>query len=291
MYIIRILIAVILFFSFSSSDQLLSSEIKDNKAQEEPVVEANYLISPSDEVEIKIPGEDDLSSMYKVDNEGDILFPMIGRVKADESTTAQLADNIAYLLQKDYFKIKPAVSVQIKKFHKRKVIIYGEVNKPGPYELEEARNISLTELIALAGGPTDKACLNSAAVISPEKSGKSRVVKVRAGDVLDAREKDIILNPGDRVKIPSASVIVMGEVAKAGKYNFGDTSKMTLLGVISMAGGFTRIADINGVKVIRVDEFGNKKTMRVRVGNIYNGKEKDALLEPDDIVVVPESWF
>ena len=66
---------------------------------------------------------------------------------------------------------------------------------------------------------------------------------------------------------------------------------MTLLGAIALAGGFTKIAAINGVKVIRINEAGNKRTLLVNVNNIYNGKEKDITLEPNDIVVVPESWF
>ena len=258
---------------------------------EAEIPEADYLLSPYDEIEINVAGEDDLNGVYKINGEGYITFPILGKIKVDELTISQTESKITRLLEKNYFKIKVTVFIQVKKFHKRKAIVSGEVRNPGPYEFEEDKNLSLAELITLAGGPTEKACLNAATIIRPEGSSKSNTFKVRAGDVLDGKERDLILKPGDRVTIPRASVIIMGEVSKPGKYDFGDATKMTLLGAVSMAEGFTRIAAINGVRIIRIDELGNKKNILVKVNNIYKGKEKDVPLEPDDIIVVPESWF
>lgn len=260
-------------------------------AEEPSSPKEDYILSPYDEIEIKVAGEDDLTGVYKIDDEGSIIFPILGRINVKDMTVAQAEERIAKPLEKDYFKSKATVYIQVKKFHKRKVIISGEVRNPGPYEIEEDKGISLIDLITLAGGPTDKACLNSTTVIRPEGKAKGSTFKARAGDILNAKEKDIILKPGDRVNIPRASVIVMGEVSTPGKYDFGDANKMTLLGAVSMAGGFTRIADINGVRIIRINELGEKKNIRIRVSDIYKGKDKDATLEPDDIIVVPESWF
>ena len=269
----------------------LSVSAESIQQGEAEIPEAEYLLSPYDEIEINVAGEDDLTGIYKISGEDYITFPVLGKVKIDELTIGQAEEKIANLLEKDYFKTKVTVFIQVKKFHKRRVIISGEVRNPGPYELGEDKSLSLVDLIALAGGSTEKACLNAATVIRPEGKGRTITFRVRAGDILAGKEADIALKPGDRITIPRASVIVMGEVTKAGKYDFGDVSKMTLLGAISIAGGFTRIAAINDVRIIRVDELGNKKSILVRVNNIYKGKEKDVALEPDDIIVVPESWF
>ncbi len=251
----------------------------------------DYLLAPSDEIEIKVAGEEDLSGIYKIDNDGNITFPILGKVYASDMTLAQVEGKIAKQLEKDYFKTRVSLRAEVKKFHKRKVIISGEIARPGYYEFDEDKNMSLVELISLAGGPTEKACMNVATIMRPEGEGKTKTIKIRAGDIMEGKEKDIILDPGDRVKIPRANVIVMGEVVKPGTYGFGEANKMTLLSAISMAGGFTRIAAINSVKIIRMDEFGNKKKIKVNVANIYNGREKDVPLEPYDIIVVPESWF
>ncbi len=272
-------------------EEPLPREQREISSNSEEIPEADYLLSPYDEIDIKVAGEDDLTGVYRVTNEGDIIFPILGRVKIDGLTISQTENKIAKLLEKDYFKIKPTIYIQVKQFHRRKVVISGEIRSPGPYQFDEGKSLTLVELITLAGGPTDKACLNSTTILRLEGQGKISTFKVKANDIMEAKEKDMVLKTGDRVNIPRASVIVMGEVAKPGTYDFGDANKMTLLGAVSMAGGFTRIAAINDVKIIRVDELGNKKNIRIKVNNIYNGKEKDVSLEPDDIIVVPESWF
>lgn len=287
---VRILLIIAFLFALTALPIKKSIAAEIAPGQERP--KEDYLISPFDEVEIKIEGEDDLGGVYKVDNDGEIIFPILGKVKIDGLAFSQIEEKIEKLLEKDYFKTKVKAHAGIKKFHKRKVIISGEVNKPGPYEFDEDKNLSLIELIALAGGPTQKACMNATTIIRGlDGEGKTTTFKVRVGDIMEAKKKDIVLNPGDRVNIPSANVIVMGEVAKPGQYGFGDASEMTLLGAVSMAGGFTRIAAIDGVKIIRVDEFGKKRNIKVNINRIYNGKEEDVVLEPNDIVVVPESWF
>lgn len=289
----RILLGLILFgftvslpaFLFCEETAIIQKEPPSAPPQDD------YLLAPSDEIEIKVAGEDDLNGVYKIDNEGNIAFPILGKVYVVDMTLTQAENKITKQLEKDYFKTRVNLYAQIKNFHKRKVTISGEIKNPGCYEFGEDKNMSFVELISLAGGPTEKACMNATTIIRPEGQGKARTFKVKAGDIMEAREKDIILNSGDRVNIPNANVIVMGEISKPGTYGFGDASKMTLLSAISTAGGFTRIAAINGVSIIRVDELGNKKKIKVNVKSIYNGRDKDVPLEPGDIIVVPESWF
>ncbi len=292
--IYQVLLASILF-GFAAFPPHISFCEDTTAGQTQPRVEPpkdDYLLAPADEIEIKVVGEEDLSGIYKIDNEGNITFPILGKVYIVDMTLRQAENKIAKQLEKDYFKTRVSLYAQVKRFHKRKVIISGEIVRAGPYEFSEDKNMSLVELISLAGGPTEKACMNAATIIRPAgEGGKTKTIKVRAGDIMEGKERDIILNSGDRVKIPNANVIVMGEVAKPGTYGFGDASKMTLLGAISMAGGFSRIAAINAVNIIRVDELGNEKKIKVNVNNIYNGKGKDIPLEPGDIIVVPESWF
>ncbi|MFA5146750.1 MAG: polysaccharide biosynthesis/export family protein [Candidatus Omnitrophota bacterium] len=263
---------------------------KDVKPQDRAAKDT-YVLSFGDEIDIKVSGEDDLSNMYRVNNNGEIRFPILGKIKVEGMTISQMEEHISKLLERDYFKIKVTVDAQIKKFHKRRVTISGEVKSPGPFDFGDDKNMTLAELLTLAGGPTEKACLNRTTIIRSEPDGKTRKLEVNAGDVMAAKAKDIILSPGDRVNVPSANVIVIGEVTKPGTYGFGDVSKLTLLGAISTAGGFTRIASLNPVTIIRVDEFGNRKQIKVNVKNIYYGKERDVPLEPDDIIVVQESWF
>ena len=108
-------------------------------------------------------------------------------------------------------------------------------------------------------------------------------------------EKDYFVNAQVLVFIEAyhpKQVSVMGEVEKPGKFDMPDEKDMTLLEAIAMAGGFTEDAAINKTRIMRM-ENGTKKTIRINVKDITEKgqKEKDIVLEPDDIVFVPESFF
>ena len=66
----------------------------------------------------------------------------------------------------------------------------------------------------------------------------------------------------------------------------------TLLEAIAMAEGFSKVADINGTRIIR-NENGEERIIHIRVTDITKKgeKEKDLPLKPGDIVFVPESFF
>jgi polysaccharide export outer membrane protein len=64
---------------------------------------------------------------------------------------------------------------------------------------------------------------------------------------------------------------------------------MVGLEVISQAGGFTKFAASNRTRISRVVD-GKEKSIQVRVGDITKS-EQDVLLQPGDVILVPESLF
>jgi polysaccharide biosynthesis/export protein len=87
-------------------------------------------------------------------------------------------------------------------------------------------------------------------------------------------------------------VSVIGEVNNPGKYDMPSEKGVTLLEAVAMAGGFTKDADINNTKIMRVED-GEKETIKIRVKDITEKgeKDKDIILKADDIVYIPESFF
>ena len=87
-------------------------------------------------------------------------------------------------------------------------------------------------------------------------------------------------------------VSVIGEVNNPGKYDLPSEKGVTLLEGVAMAGGFTKDADVNNTKIMRVAN-GEKETIKIRVKDITEKgeKDKDVVLKADDIVYVPESFF
>jgi polysaccharide export outer membrane protein len=107
-------------------------------------------------------------------------------------------------------------------------------------------------------------------------------------------EKDYLVNPQVTIYIEEYSTVsVMGEVKKPGAYPI--KGRLTVVELISLAEGFTKIASPNKVKVIRSKPDGTKEEMTIRVYDLMNkegGSDKDNLvLSSGDVVIVPESLF
>ena len=105
-------------------------------------------------------------------------------------------------------------------------------------------------------------------------------------------EKDYLVNPQVSVVIEEYSTIsVIGQVIKPGSYPI--KGRLTVVEAISLAGGFSKIASPNAVKVARVNPDGSRTEISVRVNDVMKGnKQKDNVyLQGGDVVVVPESLF
>jgi protein involved in polysaccharide export with SLBB domain len=88
------------------------------------------------------------------------------------------------------------------------------------------------------------------------------------------------------------TVFVMGEVQKPGSYPIPTESRMTVLEAISTAGGFTPVAAQDRARLLRYVN-GESRSFTVDVRSITrNGeKDKDLVLQPNDVVYVPQSLF
>jgi polysaccharide export outer membrane protein len=180
------------------------------------------------------------------------------------------------------------VAVSVKQFNT--ISILGQVTKPGTYELKG--NMTVVEALAMAGGLNDFSDATDVKVIRNQEGSKINL-NVNIEDVTKRgdKSKDIILEPNDVIVVAEISKIsILGQVVKPGSYEL--KSNMTIVQAIATAGGFSKYANPNGTKIIRSKD-GKEVTLRVRVKDITErgDKSKDILLEPGDVVVVPESFF
>jgi polysaccharide export outer membrane protein len=106
-------------------------------------------------------------------------------------------------------------------------------------------------------------------------------------------EKDYLVNPQVTVFIEEYSTVsIMGEVKKPGSYPI--KGRLTVVELISIAEGFTKIAAPNKVKIIRTNSDGSKEEIMVRVYDLVNKDSRDkenVVLRSGDVVMVPESIF
>lgn len=242
-----------------------------------------YLIGEGDLLRITVYDNPDLTTEARVSGEGRITFPLIGEVQVNGLTTAGAQTRIIEMLQNGFIR-KPQVSVFIAEYRSKKVTALGEFTKPGLVEMRG--NATLMEVISNAGGLTPNAgelLVIQRQVLKPGQDKKEDVtITVDLNKLLQGGKvsENVSVVDGDSIYVPRAAfVYVSGEVKNPGAYKL--PKGLTVLRSITLAGGFTQKAWQSRTKIIRKTDQG-EKTLEAKM---------DDLVMPDDVVMVPQSFF
>ncbi len=164
-----------------------------------PVESGTYLVNPGDILDISVWKEVDLQKQVVVRPDGYFSFPLTGDIRARGRTVQEirqdLADHIAHYVP------DPVVSVAIFEARGSKVYVIGQVNRPGEFPVN--RYVDVTQALAMAGGTTPFAQLDSIKILRRE--GKTQLaIPFAYSDIAAGKrlQQNIVLEPGDTVLVP-----------------------------------------------------------------------------------------
>ncbi len=157
-------------------------------------------LGPGDVIEARVYQEPELSGVYQVGPEGDVIFPLCKRVVLAGLTPNGAADKLRDCLAAGFMK-DPQVSVLIKEYNSKKVFVFGEVQKPGTFTYEEG--MSIVQAVTLAGGFTKSAAQNKTSVTRRVR-GQEVKVRVTVQDIALGKAPNFTLEPGDIVFVPES---------------------------------------------------------------------------------------
>jgi polysaccharide biosynthesis/export protein len=253
----------------------------------------DYMIGANDKLDIRVFELQQLDRTVRVTSDGTISLPLLGEVQVGGLTPRQAEETIARMLQDKKMVLNPQVSVQVVDFVSRRVYVQGAVPKPGTFDLLGDR--TLLDVIGEAGGLLKEADRKIFVSRPFAKAGEERIVidaekLFYQGDPL----ANMQIQPGDIITIPfrqDFKVFVNGAVQRPGPVEYLSHEMMTLLQAVTAAGGASDRANESKVQIIRRLPDGTKRVFKVNLKRIKHGKDEDMLLERNDIVVVPESFF
>jgi polysaccharide export outer membrane protein len=201
----------------------------------QPVAPERYVVGPADTLSITVVGEPDLTAKYRVDPDGTITMPYLGRQRAEGSTVAELQNKITTLLKDGYLQ-NPQVLIDVDVYKARSVLVVGEVRSPGKVQLT-GLTMSLLEALALAGSPTSAAANEVIVVHTPKAGEVAKEVTVNRRDLeLGRAGLDVTLQDGDLINVPTAKRFwISGQVKNPGNYVL-DTGT-TVAQALILAGG------------------------------------------------------
>ncbi len=263
-----------------------------------------YKVGGYDVLNIDVFEEQDLSQKaVRVAADGYISFPLIGRLKVLNRTPAEIEKLIAQKLAEEQYLKEAHVAVMVTEYKSKQFMVLGAVKKPGSYALQAQER--LLDAVSKAGGVRmatqrqeeqagHKCMLLRIEAQTAARQERKIVIDINLRDLLngDAPESNILLADKDVVYIPTAEhFYIIGEVKQPGSFTLANRD-ITLVEAISLAGGFTPLASRSRTRIIR-SEDGVEKIIEVNVDAITDSGQKihDVVIQPDDVIVVPLSFF
>jgi len=247
-----VLSACLFALSFPSPDS-------GEEARQDAAAVAEYAIGPKDLLEISVFDLPELNQTVRVAEDGTITLPLIGTVRVEGLSKADLEARLKELLEAKWLQ-NAQVSVFIKEYQSKRVAVIGAVENPGMYEL--VGKLTLLQVISQAGGFTDKVS-NQIFVLRNGAKGDSETMVIDLEELLQEgnQELNISLQPGDVINVPVDTIIhvyVFGAVGKPGALDVKKSKGITLLQAIAQAGGIAEGGSKSGVIIKRKTKEGRR---------------------------------
>jgi len=265
-----------------------------------------YKIGPEDVLEISLwEGIEEKKYEVQVRPDGMISFTFFQDLYISGLTVSELDSLLTRRLGR-YIK-QPKVAVRVKEYNSKFVSLLGAITTtggviigpdtprgartgPGNYYLTGKTN--LLQVIARAGGPTDKANLREITV--RRKTGKATMVNLNKTITQGDLSQNVVLDSEDTVVVPVIAedkknrVFVFGEVNNPGVIpTHGD---LTVVEALALAGGFRQRAVLGDAKILRGD-MSRPEVIACDIDRILNKGDmsQNVKLRNGDMLYVPKN--
>jgi len=230
-----------------------------------------YILGRDDVIAVGLLGRNDFGGRARVQVDGTIQLPLIGKIVAAEHTTSELAELIRKALQTGGYYADPIVNIEVVSFASRYVTVLGAFGNSGLIPMN--RPYRLSELLARVGGVREGA---ADYIIVRSLDGQEKHYSIRelaTGDI----SQDPFVKAGDKLYAPTADLFyVYGQVKAPGVFPITG-GELTLRMALVRAGGVT-------------DQGSDKKAEVTRGGKTIT-MDPTAKILPGDVIFIKEKLF
>ena len=237
---------------------------------------AGRILTPQDSISIKVVNQPDMDTTTRVETDGTISFPYVGRIRAAGLSEDQLAHAIERQLASRQIVTDPHVLVDITTFGTQ-ASVQGQVGVPGVYTLDRPTN--LTQLLSRAGGMRDAAL---GGTVSVRRAGGA-IQKFDSKDVQAGRGPGATLRVAnnDEIFVDLAPFFyIYGYVGHTGEFQL--VRPLTVQQAISIGGGLSTLGSEWRIVIKR--KSGDGQTYEVPAS-------LDDQVEAGDTIIVSERIF
>jgi protein involved in polysaccharide export with SLBB domain len=241
----------------------------------------DYKVGPQDKLNIHVLNLDVFSAQnVLVDNDGTFMYLDLGRIVAADKTLREIAAAVSQLLIDRKQHMGPTVTVDVAEYRSQMVYVSGAVaNSRG---ITIRGNETLLGVLAQAGFIPSS---GTTVEVTRNKPTPGQKFVFKRKDLEMGIAEPFRLQDQDSIFVPEAEkAFVTGEVKAPGPIDVG-RGDMTLLQVITLAGGITDRGSKGKIEVTRKDADG--KEFKVKVDT----KKLSTIIKPGDTIHVGKRWF
>ncbi|HIK24505.1 MAG TPA: SLBB domain-containing protein, partial [Thermosynechococcus sp. M46_R2017_013] len=288
----------------------------------------DYLLGAGDVLFIEVvnlPASVTSQREFTVNLDGSVTLPLAGRVMVGGLTLPQAEQ----LILNAYSKVMrfPAVTVTLQTPRPMKILVAGEVSRPGSYVVPftsvsaSAAGVGLSggltwprlsQVLAQSGGITQEADIRNIEIRRQLGNGQTAVTKINLWEMIQSGDasQDITLRSDDVIVVPKAQAVnaaeairvasatfspqviqvqVVGEVLRPGVVEV--PANATLTQGIGAAGGFNvQRANMSQVTLVRLNRDGTVSRRRIPFSLAAQPDAKNnPVLQQGDVIVVERS--
>ncbi len=263
---------------------------------------AGYILGPNDQISMSVVELPEFSGRsYRIDEDGTVSLPLLGRIQAGGLTLTQLEANIHSALKVQVRT--PHLVTNIAETRSQPVSVMGEVNAPGLQQIQGSK--TLFDVIAAAGGlkPEAGELLTITRHVSEgplglpnemqDSTGDRSMAYVKVRDVVELRDSqtNIVVRAHDEISVSRSPLLyVIGNVRKPGGFTVRVGRHVSALEALSLAEGLTPNASPGAARILRLkSETEPREQITVDLKKVLAGKIKDIELSPNDILFIPDN--
>ena len=176
-----------------------------------PAVATNpsYQLATSDQINVSVFGEPDLTGSQKIDAKGCIRLGLIGEIEVAFKTVRDAEHYIEQLYVEKRLLKKPMVTITVQSYVIREVSLIGAIRTPGKMIFPpEKTSLDIVEVITRAGGFLPTAKSDSVKITRVEADGRETTTEINVEAMMFRRNssstalKEFAILPGDRIWVP-----------------------------------------------------------------------------------------
>ncbi|MGA1262987.1 MAG: polysaccharide biosynthesis/export family protein [Prochlorothrix sp.] len=265
---------------------------------------SNYLLGVGDTLSISVIGYSEFTSQQPILPDGTINLPLIGPLYIQGQTLEELKQTLQTALR--VYLVNPVVSLSLSSQRPLLVTVTGEVNRPGPLQLNTG-GLPLSQALIQAGGVRRSANISRITIRRPLPQGQEQLQVVNLWQTIQAEVtgQRLLLRDGDVIFVPRLTaeegldqrliarsslaptevrVRFLGEVVSQGE--LAVPPHFSLSEALALAGGPAPGARTSRVTLLRRQDDGTVEEREISLTDYRNAEQ----VQDGDIIIVSKRF-